>query len=420
MNVVIILPTYNEKENIEKIIPVLEDDILPRIKNHKMSILVADDNSPDGTKEAVQKLVAKYKNIDISSGIKQGLGAAYVRAMDYAIEKMNADVMFEMDADLQHDPKKIPEFLKKIDEGCDMVIGNRYSDGGSIPQNWPIQRKAFSIVANIIIRLIFMRFAIHDWTGGYRALKKEVFLKEKEELTQFRGYTFQVSFLHKTVRDGFKIGEVPFHFSDRTLGNSKIVPMEYIVELLSYVVIARIIELKRVIKFLVVGGTGFILQLLGQEGAIQLGAGLALAYLFYTVVGFIQDSVSVDAHQLIALSQGMAAGIGAEFAILSNFLCNNFWTFKDTKKMKESSPFVIRLLKFNTTSLVSIFLQAFAVWLGIRLLGEYTVLLNFTLPTRILVLFPTIIFLIIPLNYFIYNKIIWKTQYLKNAKTSQK
>lgn len=113
MKVVIIIPTYNEKENIKKLIPILENEIFPQIKNHDMNILVADDSSPDGTADEVKKLMEKWENIDINIGQKHGLGAAYVRAMTYAVEKMNADVMFEMDADLSHDPKKSSGIFKK-------------------------------------------------------------------------------------------------------------------------------------------------------------------------------------------------------------------------------------------------------------------------------------------------------------------
>lgn len=174
MKVVVIIPTYNEKGNIEKLINILEEEIFPTIKNHNMNILVADDSSPDGTADTVKELMKKWKNLDINVGEKHGLGAAYVRAMTYAIDK-GAEIMFEMDADLQHDPKKIPEFLKKIDEGYDMVIGTRYSQGGSIPQNWPIKRKIFSVFGNLLVRFILLKFSIHDWTGGYRALKKKCF-----------------------------------------------------------------------------------------------------------------------------------------------------------------------------------------------------------------------------------------------------
>ncbi len=262
MKVVIVIPTYNEKGNIERLIKILENDIFPQIKSHDMNILVADDNSPDGTGDEVKKMMKKWNNIDLSVGEKKGLGAAYIRGMSYAIDKMNAEIMFEMDADLSHDPNKIPEFLNKIDRGYDMVIGTRYSNGGSIPANWGVSRKMFSIFGNLLVRSILMRFSIHDWTGGFRALRKKVFLKEKPELTSFLGYTFQVSFLHKTLHDGFKVAEIPIKFTDRTLGRSKIAPKEYIVDLLKYIIIARIREIVHgpFGKFLVVGGTGFIVN----------------------------------------------------------------------------------------------------------------------------------------------------------------
>src|SRR3989344_4850060 len=288
MKVVIITPTYNEKGNVDKLIPILENDLFPRIKKHDMNILVADDKSPDGPADEVKKLMQKWKNIDISSGEKYGLGAAYTRAMTYAVDQMRADVMFEMDADFQHDPEKIPQFLQKIDEGYDMVIGNRYSDGGSIPKNWPLLRKLFSVVANLFVRTIFMKFGVHDWTGGFRALKKEVFLKEKEELTNYKGYIFQISFLHKAIRDGFKIAAIG-----------------YILEVFKFVISTRIRELLlgKFGKFFVVGGVGFIIN---------------------WMVFNILLSVSNIRPEIANLA-------GAVLAIFSNYNFTNLWTFGERK-----------------------------------------------------------------------------------------
>lgn len=412
MKIVVIIPTYNEKENIGRLIHLFEKEVFPRIKNHQLYILVADDNSPDGTGGVVADLRKNYKNLEINSGSKKGLGAAYVRAMTFAIDKMNADVVCEIDADLSHDPLRLPLFIKKIEEGFDIVVGTRYSDGGSLPSNWPFIRKLFSVTANLIVRFITGRFGIHDWTGGYRVLKKEVFLKEKEKIKPYQGYTFQVAFLYNAVMDGFKVGEVSIHFLDRTLGRSKIAPLEYIVNLLKYIIIARIVELQRVIKFLIVGGTGFLIQLLLQESSYRLGLALFLVSVFNSIQGL--HSANID-----ATAQGVAAGIGAEGAILSNFLINNFWTFSDTAQLKNSSPFIVKLVKFNIASLLSILLQAVAVALGVMVWGNSFNLFNFIIPVRIAILFPTIIFLVIPLNYFIYNKFIWKTHHLKNDKTSK-
>lgn len=372
MKVAVILPTYNEKENIEKLIPYLENEIFPMIKNHEMSILIADDNSPDGTAIEVQKLMKKWKNLDLSEGIKKGLGTAYVRGMTYAVEKMGVDVMFEMDADGQHDPKKIPEFLNKIDQGFDMVIGTRYSNGGSIPENWPVQRKIFSVFGNLLVRSILMRFSIHDWTGGYRALKKEVFLKEKEELESYPSYTFQIAFLHKTIRDGFKVAEVPFHFSDRTLGKSKFPALEYIVNALKYVILAKIKELVMGSfgKFLVVGGFGFVLN----------------AAILRILVEYFKWNPSY------------ANLAGAAVAIFSNYNFNNLWTFNE-RKIASFSSYILKLIQFYLTSAFGvIFIQTGTIFVGDNLIGRKYYFLYFLFGTFLLLIY----------NFIIYNRFIWR------------
>jgi dolichol-phosphate mannosyltransferase len=372
MKIVLIPATYNEKGNIEKLITILEEKVFPKIKNHEMYILVADDNSPDGTADVVRQLMKKWENIGISSGEKKGLGAAYIRGMTYAVEKLNADVMFEIDADLQHDPYKVPEFIKKIEDGCDMVLGNRYSDGGSIPENWPFIRKVFSITANLFVRTVFTKFSIHDWTGGYRAIKKEVFLKEGPRLTNFKGYIFQISFLHMAVNDGFKIGEVPFHFSDRTLGSSKIAPMKYILDVVKYVLWSRFKELAfgKFGKFLCVGGLGFVIN--------------------YVLLRLLTD--------IYAWNPSWSNLVGAAVAIFSNFNLNNLWTFKDGKITGIISYFA-KLFQFYLTSAIGvIFIQTGTIYLGDKFFGRQYYQLYFLIGT----------FLLLIWNFTVYNKIIWR------------
>ena len=374
MKIVIIPATYNEKGNIERLITILEEEVFPKIKNHEMYILVADDNSPDGTAIEVKKLMGKWKNIGISSGIRNGLGAAYIRGMTYAVEKLGADVIFEIDADLQHDPYKIPQFIKKIEEGYDMVVGNRYSDGGSIPKNWPLLRKIFSIVANIFVRIVFTKFSIHDWTGGYRALKKEVFLKEKPKLDNYSGYIFQISFLHRAVRDGFKIGEVPFHFSDRTMGNSKIAPLGYIADVVGYVVISRIKELifGKFGKFLIIGGTGFIINAIFLRMLVE----------------------RANWHP------ASANLIGGVVAIFFNYNLNNLWTFKD----RQSSGFVsyfLKLIGFYLSSGTGVlFIQTGTILALTQFFGKENYFIYFLIGTFFLLIW----------NFTMYSKVIWKNK----------
>ena len=161
-------------------------------------------------------------------------------------------------------------------------------------------------------------------------------------------------------------------------------------------------------KFLVTGGTGFLTQVLIQEGTIATGLATALA------IGILPfEQLVFNSSDIEGLSHTVGAAFGAEAAILSNYLINNFWTFKDTRKLKEKTPFIFRLLKFNAFSLLSISLQTLTVYLGERYIGANLYLLNFSVPTRIAILIPTIVLIVIPLNYLIYNKLVWKTQYLK-------
>ncbi len=374
MNVVIVLPTYNEKGNIEKLITILEKEVFPHIKNHEMSILVADDNSPDGTADEVRKLMKQYSNIGLNMGEKQGLGAAYIRAMTYAVDKMHAEVLFEMDADLMHDPHKVPEFLKKIDEGYDIVVGTRYSDGGSMPPEWKIHRKIFSVTANFLVRGILMRFWIHDWTGGFRALKKEVFLKEKNKLLQYSGYTFQVAFLHQAMQDGFKVGEVPFLARDRTLGRSKIAPLEYIVNLFKYVIVARFWELVHS-PFLKYGVTGF--------------------------VGYIINAVAIEIfRQYVGLPSVWSAFIAAELSIVWNFNVNNFWAFS-SQKIDNPLKLLLKFVQFNLVSAGSVGIITLSIYFSTEIFADTIFVRQITLPLAVG-------FLVIPYSYSMYNIFIWK------------
>ena len=372
MNAVVIIPTYNEKGNIELLIEVLETEIFPLIKNYNMSILIADDNSPDGTAEIVKEYMKKYKNIQLSEGRKAGLGSAYVRGMNHAIENMNADVVFEMDSDFFHDPKKLPAFLDEIDKGNDFVIGTRYSMGGSIPKDWGIHRKIMSVYGNLFIRILFGRSWIHDWTGGYRAIKKEVFLKEREKLKAFTGYTFQVGFLWNAVKDGYKIAEVPFQAKDRTRGKSKIPGIETIIRTLTYVIKVRIVEILTGSfgKFLVVGGTGFILQ----------------AVILTILV------------EVFGISPALASLTGSVVAIFSNYNLNNLWTFKK-ERAHGALQYFWKMAKFYATSAAGvIFIQTGIVYLGDVLIGRKYYFIYFVIGTGFLMIY----------NFTMYRFVIWR------------
>lgn len=374
MKIVIIIPTYNEKGNIEKIINQIEKEVVSEIKHHKFSILVVDDNSPDGTAESVKALMEKHLNIKLLTGEKRGLGAAYLRGMRYAIEKMGADAVMEIDADLSHPPEKITEFVKKMDEGYDTVIGTRYSGGGSIPANWPLKRKAFSVLGNLLVRIVLLRPYIHDWTGGFKLIKKEVFLKEEKKLHNYNGYVFQVAFLHKTAKDGFKIAEVPYHFSDRTLGKSKIASGSYIVNVLSYIMKARIYE------------------------------SLHSPFLKYAITGFLGYLINAFTLELfsqgLGLNPGLAAMLGAECSIIWNFTVNNFWAFNE-HKITNPLKVILKFPQFNLVSIGSLAIISTIVFIATHTLGD-------TLIVRQASLAVAIGLFVIPYSYSMYNIFIWK------------
>jgi len=372
MRAVIIIPTYNEKENIGRLIEHLESKIFPKIKSQfQMHILVVDDTSPDGTAEVVKKLQKKFQNVHLFlNKQKAGLGGAYLKGMIHAVDELKADIMFEMDADFSHDPKVIPQFLEKIIQGNDLVLGSRYIEGGSIPSDWGWHRKLMSRLGNLTIRVIITKFDIHDWTTGYRAIKTELFqaLRDEMKRAEFSGYTWQIGFLHKTVRKGFKVTEVPINFIDRTYGQSKL-GFEYIKNTLKYIITIRARELSGVIKFAIVGFIGFLINYSAME-------------IFYRAFG---------------ISPNNAAAIGAELAIISNFTLNNIWTFKD-KKITNFNQLVKKFFQFNFTSLGAIAIQWVIVGLGTNLFGKSLYQLYFFVALAIVMVY----------NYTMYTKVIWK------------
>lgn len=404
MIITVIIPTYNEKVNIQKMIPTLEEEIFPKIHGHTMKILVADDASPDGTAQEVRDFMKRWKNIELLEGKKEGLGAAYARAMQYAMDEMHADAIIELDADFQHDPKDIVRFINAMDEGADYVIGSRYIPGGEIPKEWGIHRKFMSVFGNLFARAILLTPSIHDMTSGYKLTKTEYLKKVKLDKLYSKYYAYKIHILHDVVKAGAKVKEVPIIFYERKEGSSKITTKD-LFDSFFIVLKLRYHDSKRFIKFLIVGGTGFITQILVQEVSIRTNFTYYLAMFF---------NGALHSHDLHALAQSIGVGFGAEAAILSNFLYNNFWTFKDTRHLKTKSPFFIRLVKFNSASLASIIIQSVAVWLGIKFFGTAVDLGLISVPTRILIVIPTIIFIVIPMNYIIYNRFIWKTHHLKH------
>lgn len=212
MKAMIIIPTYNERENMQKLIPILLS--LPL----DLEVTVVDDNSPDGTAEAVQALAGEDGRVHvISRPTKMGLGSAYVAGFKYSLQR-DADLVFEMDADFSHDPAAIPEFVAAAVD-ADLVLGSRYLTGVTVV-NWPLRRLILSYSANLYTRLV-TGMPVHDATGGFKCFRREVLESIDLDKVRSDGYSFQIELSYKCWKKGFRIVEIPITFTDRRVGVSK-------------------------------------------------------------------------------------------------------------------------------------------------------------------------------------------------------
>lgn len=211
---IVIIPTFNEIENIEDIIQTVF--ALPK----SFHVLIVDDNSPDGTAQKVQELQQKYPNqlfLEIRKK-KSGLGTAYVHGFKWAIER-EYDFIFEMDADFSHNPNDLIKLQEACENGADLAIGSRYSTGVNVV-NWPLSRVLLSYFASVYVRII-TGMKIHDATAGFKCYKRKVLETINLDKIKFVGYAFQIEMKYRAFVKQFKIVEVPIIFTDRTKGQSK-------------------------------------------------------------------------------------------------------------------------------------------------------------------------------------------------------
>ena len=209
----VIIPTYNEKDNVTP----LTEKVLLYPKN--VHILIVDDNSPDGTGKIADHLSNQNSRIHVlHRNKKRGLGRAYIAGFKWAL-KNNYEFVMEMDCDFSHNPNEIANFLKKINEGYDLVLGSRYLNGIRV-MNWPISRLILSRGAGLYVQLITgMPFS--DPTGGFKCFRRKLLENYNLDSIEANGYGFQIEMTHKAWINGFKVEEIPIVFEDRTVGESK-------------------------------------------------------------------------------------------------------------------------------------------------------------------------------------------------------
>lgn len=209
----IILPTYNEIDNLQPLV----EDILAR---GPYNILVVDDNSPDGTGTLADELANEHKArvFALHRKQKEGLGRAYVAGFKWGLER-GYEVLFEMDADFSHDPSHLSQFMREIEGGADLVLGSRNIKGGGT-RNWSLIRQFISKGGSLYARLILFS-PYHDLTSGFKAFRREVLEALNLEDIQSNGYSFQIEVTHRARQMGFKVKETPIIFEDRKVGTSK-------------------------------------------------------------------------------------------------------------------------------------------------------------------------------------------------------
>ena len=207
---VVCLPTYNERENLEPMLRALGDK--------GVSVLVVDDNSPDGTGEIADRLSRELDYVDVlHREKKEGLGPAYLAGFRHALAD-SADLVLEMDCDFSHSPDDVPRLLAAA-ENADLVLGSRYVHGGSIG-NWGLVRRIVSAGGSLYARVL-LSSSVHDLTGGFKCYRRRVLETIDLDAVRSKGYAFQIETTYRAARAGFRVVEVPIHFVDREEGGSK-------------------------------------------------------------------------------------------------------------------------------------------------------------------------------------------------------
>lgn len=378
MRVVNIIPTYNEKENIGRMLETLQK-IARQNPAYDFYHLVVDDNSPDRTAEIVKKDAQEDKRIKLIQGPKIGLGEALIRGYKYAQRQLNADVIIPNDCDFSFDPYKIPDLLAKIDEGYDVVVASRHISGGGT-EGWSLFRRLNHFVANELFAWYVAGIRqVHDHNGNFKAIRvKGVLDKILVSRLRIKGFGFQCYIIYQLSKVTDKFYEVPVIFKFRTAGETKVsfnkkYIRTYIRDVLEYMWLCIRIRAEKSARFLkvaVVGAIGAVVQ--------------------FTIFNILR---------LMMLPE-YAIALAVEVAIISNFTLNNLWSFKDKKISFGDWKFFRKFLQFNFLSFGSLLIQFLVMKIGVFALGRSFLWENFLAALGIL--------LGLVWNYFAYSRFVWK------------
>lgn len=229
----IVLPTFNEIQNLPRLLPLIFQEAA-NIPTHELHVLVVDDNSPDGSAEYVRSVMGLYPRLHLLTRERSGLGSAYKHGISHALENLNPELIFQMDADFQHDPAQLPEMIRLSEQGYDLVIGSRFAAGTDIPGlSW--RRKQLSRSGTRLVWWFGRIPHIQDCTSGFRCIRAELISNCRFGPYSTRGYSFQSWFLCELLRNGARYIEIPIEFPLRVYGSSKLTSrdkFEFLVSLL--------------------------------------------------------------------------------------------------------------------------------------------------------------------------------------------
>lgn len=371
MKIVVVVPTYNEAGSIEKLVRKLEEEF-KNIPDHDLAILVVDDTSPDGTYRLVAELQKEFVNLHLlQQAKKEGLGAAYMAGMKYAMEKLAAEAVVEMDGDLQHNPQDLKRLVVQLDAGADYVLGSRFVKGGSIPRDWGFSRKFLSVFGNIFMRLVLGLPSITDYTTGFKASRVRGFLDQIDLASlAAKGFAYKIHLLYEMVKRGARVREIPIIFLNREDGVSK---MEKNSPRDTFWLVMQLRfrhGTRRVRKYFTVGFLGLVINFSG---------------LWFLV-------------EVFNWHPALANLVSAELAVISNFYWNNRWTYAD-RKHQSLTRFFWKLFQFNLTSAIGVsIIQSGAIYSLTTFFGRRFYIFHWLLATSLLVVY----------NFTVYSKVIWR------------
>src|SRR3989344_3031994 len=353
MRIVVLIPTYNEKENIEEIIKKVfaESKKIPNIDLH---VLVSDSHSPDGTALIVKKIQRHNPKVHYLDVKKRGLGIGIVKGHRYAIDRLKADILAQLDGDLSHDPQTLSVMYEQIKKGFDLVAGSRLMKGGKNKLGW--HRRPFTRGSALFCKISWGTHNLTEYTNSYRMFTKKLFEEIDFNKVPWKSQTYiiQPAFLYAAITKGANIKEVPITFEDRKKGYSKAQIVAYTLDVIKFGVKVRFQKSKIMIKFLMVGGVSYLLNAF-LLGLLNRGDLIFIRVFNQPILSNIHTIDSAPHILFITFDRLFVASIiSIQTSIIFNFIFHENWTFK--YRSREGSK-ILRFLKFNLSSFCSPLIQ---------------------------------------------------------------